>query len=371
MERKKCVIIRSNALDRDIRIPKEITVLQEKYDITFLGWKRDLRCESNIFQTQNFEQRLLKIQAPYGRLILLYIPLWWVYIFFWLLINKWDIVHVINFDSVIPALIAVKLKNKKIIYEILDTYEDSIILSNIIRDILIKIDKIILRLSNVIILVDEAQINEFKGIPNKNIVIIYDSPPDVFSKNIEKTDPNFVLFYAGNLYKDRNLNLDKIIEAIKEIEGVKLIFAGYGDLVPQILKIEKDMPEKVQFIGQLRYEEVMINIQKADLLFVLRDPSVPINKYICGSTLFNAMMCGKPVLVNKGTSTALKVLKENCGLVLNAHDLSELREKIILLKNDIDLCRRLGQNGRRAYEKRYNWDIMGKRLLDIYMRLDL
>jgi glycosyltransferase involved in cell wall biosynthesis len=82
------------------------------------------------------------------------------------------------------------------------------------------------------------------------------------------------------------------------------------------------------------------------------------------------MMCGRPILVNKGTSTAKKVLEENCGLVVDANNIEEIREAIIKLRDNPELCRELGANGRRAYEERYSWEIMEQRLIALISGVD-
>jgi glycosyltransferase involved in cell wall biosynthesis len=96
---------------------------------------------------------------------------------------------------------------------------------------------------------------------------------------------------------------------------------------------------------------------------------VPFYRYICGSTLFNAMVCGKPILVNLGTSTTNKVNRENCGLAVNSGDVEEIKQAIIRLRDNPPLCRELGANARRAYEQRYGWEIMETRLIGLYNEL--
>ena len=129
------------------------------------------------------------------------------------------------------------------------------------------------------------------------------------------------------------------------------------------------MPDKVEFIGKISYEEIIERGLRADLFFVLRDSMVPTNRYTCGSTLFNAMICSKPILVNQGTSTAKKVSEEKCGLVVNANNIEEIREAIIKLRDSPELCEDLGTNGRKAYEQKYGWHIMEQRLLALYHEL--
>jgi glycosyltransferase involved in cell wall biosynthesis len=369
---KKIVFIKSNSLDIDVRVPKETRILRENYfNITFLGWNRELRkTGSKITDSSKINQVLMNLKAPYGKKIILYIPIWWFFEFFWLISHRWDIVHVVNLDSLLPAFLVAKIKNKKIIYEILDTYEDLNIIPKLLRDFIISIDKIFMKNSDIVILVDENQIQEFNGIPNNNAIVLYDSPPDLFTKDKIKNEKweEFTLFYAGVLFKERNLNIEKIIQAVQEIDNVQLIIAGYGNLVDDIKYYSSLTPNKIKYIGILSNVKAMEMCAEATLMFQLREPTVLINKYICGSTLLNAMMCGTPILVNKGTSTAEKVLNENCGLVINANNVEEIKNAIIKLRDDSELRTELGKNGRRAYVNKYNWEIMENKLLDIYYR---
>lgn len=374
--KKKVVFVMLNPIEQDIRLTKEIKSLKQKdYTFTLLCWDRE--CKTNkLERPKDYEEKRLKLKAPAGNIkALTFFPIWWCFIFIHLLISKWDIVHAVNFNCIIPALIAGKLKRKPVIYEILDVYEDMTILPGIIRSICLYIDKLFMLFVNAIIIVDELQIEEIGGIPNSKIILIYDSPPDDFTKkdftiffNEYKSDI-FTLFNAGNLYKIKRLNLDKIFKAIEQIDNVKLIIAGYGDLVQEIKEAMQRLPGKVEFIGKISYEEVIKRGMEADLFFILRDTTVLANKYTCGSTLFNAMICGKPILANKGSSTAIKVHNENCGLVVNANNIEEIKEAIIRLRDNPGLCKELGANARRAYEERYSWEVMEQRFLALYREL--
>lgn len=122
-------------------------------------------------------------------------------------------------------------------------------------------------------------------------------------------------------------------------------------------------------MGSIGHEEVLRITAEADLLSVFRSHRVLASKYICGSKLLEAMMCGRPILVNKGTSTANKVLEENCGLVVDVNNIEEIKEAIIKLRDDPELCEELGANGRKAYEEQYGWEIMEQRLLTLYREL--
>ncbi len=370
---KRVIFIRSNPPDRDVRVPKETRALKQAgYRTSLLFWDRDCHYKK-IRDAKEREQVGLRLRAPYGVKVLPFFPIWWGFVFFQLLITRWQVAHAINLDCAIPTLLAGKLKRKPVIYEILDIEYEARLPKAVLR-VCTKLDKLFMRLADGIIVADEAQIEGLGGIPNHRVAPIYDSPPDAFTGKDtahagHQGNTTFMLFYAGVLYRNKRLNLDKVIKAIEDIDGAKLVIAGYGDLVKEIEELSHHMPHKVEFIGKISYEEVIERGLQADLFFILRDPTLPTNKYTCGSNLFNAMICGKPILASAGSSTAIKVNAENCGLVVDADSVEQIGQAIIKLKNNPQLCKELGANGRKAYEQRYSWAIMEQHLIGLYRQL--
>lgn len=373
MEKKKAIIIRGSSLERETRATKIIKTLTENnYDAHLLWWDRGLaveRSEREEAGTQ-FSETVFNFKAPYGPKSLIFLPFWWAFIFFNLLTKKWDIAHAIQIISLPPAILAGKIKRKPVVYDMLDTYEDSIFLPQRIRNFCVAIDKLFMRLADAVVLADEEQVEEVKGIPNDNVEVIYDSPETYVEINKKNRQNDvFTLFFAGSLSSGKYLNLDKIFEALESLNDVRVIIAGHGDLVPYIMSIEKRMPEKVEYIGEISHAEVLQRSADADLLFMLRDPVLPVNKYICGSKILESMMCGTPIIVNGGSSTAKMVQRTNCGFVVNAHNVEEIVSVINILINNPKMCVQLGFNGRKAYDKIYSWTIMGDRLLKLYEKI--
>jgi glycosyltransferase involved in cell wall biosynthesis len=278
----------------------------------------------------------------------------------------------VNFPSVIPAIIASRLKNRPIIYDVEDTYADQLNVGmlDIVRLLGIMIERLSMKFVNAVVLVDDIQVEEFRGIPNPHLAVIYDSPSPLLSYFVKASEKDaFTIFYAGYLDQSRHLHIQAIIEAVGTIEGVRVIFAGEGDLVEGLKAKEIETHCKIQYIGWIPYAKALEMTYKSDLLFSLREPTPPVQKYICGSKFLEAIMCGKPILVNKGTSTASKVHKENCGLVVDANNIEEIEKAIIKLKENPELCQQLGVNGRKAYEQRYSWEIMKHRLISLYQEV--
>lgn len=367
---KRVIFIKTNLIDRDERMQKETAALKRKgYVITLLTWDRDRKISNHrLAKILGYEEICLRCKAPWGIKILPLLPIWWCFVFYQLMVNNWDIAHVINFDSIVSASIVGKLKRKPIIYEILDTYEDETKIPTFIRNISIKIDKLFIGLATSVILVDELQIREFGGISKSSVVTIYDSPPNVPNNvtiNYHKNEI-FTIYYTGRFDKARRMNLDKIISAIKAIDNVRFVISGQGDQIEEIQNWATSMPTKITFLGFITNEEVLKWTDYADLLLVARTPTVIGNKYNCGSTILRALMFGKPFIANKGTATADLVCREHCGIVVDAYDIDDIIKSIMTLRDNPSLVQEFGKNAKIAYEKHYKWEIMEQRLIDLY-----
>ena len=376
MTRKNVIIVKSYyPLEKDPRLTKLLKMLEcGGYSITYMGWDRNCTTlfSSKQVKSERYKSIIMQASIPFGPKSFPFLFVWWLFVLTRLLKLEWDIVHVVNFPSIIPAIFATKLKNKLIVYDIEDTTADQLpSMPNFLRSLGIIIEKSCMKAVSAVILVDEMQEIEFGGIPNPNYAVIYDSPSSLHltSNQSTKEGGSFKIFYAGLLYRRRHLHLESLIKAIKNIEGVTIILAGEGDLVEEIRIKTLEMPEKVRYVGWLPYDKVLQMSYEADLLVSLRGPNPLIHRYICGSKFLEALMCGKPILVNKGTSTAIKVSRDNCGIVVDAHNIDQVKEAILKLKDDRELCVALGMNGKKAYEQRYSWEIVQNRLLTLYSKI--
>ncbi len=367
----KVVVIRSCLETLTPRAFKNArTLASEGYETTVLAWDREaINPKSEV--KDGYQARRFRFGAPLGPRVLPYLPVWWCYEFLWLMRNHWDVVHAMDLDTVLPALLAARIKRKPVIYEIADVYEDMIVLPRMLRKVSVCVDKLFMRAANAIIISDDARIEELGGIPNGNIIAIYNAPPDLPGApgEIVRTGDVFTIFYSSMLHTDRQSNLDKVIGAIRDIDGARLIIAGYGNQVGEMEQWASAAPGQVQFVGRISYTETLERTMAADLMVALYDPGVLNSRYASANKLFEAMMCAKPILVSKNTAMADIVAKEDCGLVVDSANFEEIKEAIIKLKDDPELRRQLGARGRKAYEERYNWETMRQRLLDCYRGL--
>ena len=364
------IMLKSNLIDTDNRMIKEYHSLKHfNYAITLLCWnregKRDISDAYSPLETLN-------LRAPYGVKYLFLLPMWMLYAFIKLLLMEYDYIHAINFDSYIPSLIAARIRGKPIVYEIEDTYVDQISMPVILQRTVLYFDRFLSRFADAIVLVDECQLREFNGLSNPNVHVIYDAPPD-FACNFTKSNSNdetFKIFYPGIFFRARQLNLDKIIDFVLKTDNVQLTISGYGDMKDEIIELANKAPNKIKYVGWVESRADLFQMMyNSDLTFAFKDIVVPLNRYICGSKVFEAMMCSVPIIVNANTSVAMKVKKHNCGVVVDARNQSEVESALLKLIGDRQYCRHLGENGRRAYMELYRWDVMESKLFSLYQRL--
>jgi len=361
---KKVIMLLSNPFKPDPRVYKEAkSLVNNGYDVTVLAWDRECKYpKKEVIDEIKIER--IRLKAPYGKITLfIYLYFWWIYEFLFLIKNKYDIVHACNFDTLLPALIASKLKRKKIIFDIFDFYGKMLPPSlSKFSYILTKLERFFIGYVNAVIIPDKDRKREINYL-NRKIVVIMNTPLDIEKKKLEKKNIKFQIFYAGLIARERGL--ENMIKAIEDSDDIELIIAGFGrdeEILIPLFKRSKN----VEYIGRLPYEKVLEMTMKSDLLFALYDTEIENNKYASPNKLFEAMMCGKPIIVNKDTTMSKIVKKWNCGLVVPYNNIEKIKESILKIKNDPNLKIELGKNGRRAYGEEYNWKIMEKRLLDLY-----
>jgi len=59
-----------------------------------------------------------------------------------------------------------------------------------------------------------------------------------------------------------------------------------------------------------------------------------------------------------------------CGIAIPYGDTQALERSLQRLADDPETARRLGENGRRAYESSFRWDTMRRVLQDLYASLE-
>lgn len=369
----KCLILRSTPVPPDPRVEKAATALANAgYEVEVFCWDRNSQDTFRTFKSVSDENPKVSfcrfgMKSSYGtQETLIKSFIWNIAGFFHILKKRPETIYSCFFDTLPTAILASRIMNIPVVYDPFDNYADCLDggVPSIIRKMLKRTEIELANKAEVVILADETRVRQYEN-RLLNTIIIYNSPINKIGtydhSDIIRENPNheFTIFYAGILSKDRGI--EAMLSAAGNVPGIRIIIAGYGKDV----EYYKDLFNKytsVTYLGTINYQSVIEHTRKASLLFALYDPSITNNKFASPNKLFEAMMCGIPIMVSSETSMSEKVLIEDCGVVVEYDNEGQIQAAVTRLRDDPALCVRMGDNGRKAYRDKYDWNIMEKRL---------
>lgn len=162
-------------------------------------------------------------------------------------------------------------------------------------------------------------------------------------------------------------NLEMVIEAISRIDSDDIVFLHVGKVIDSdyknsLVKLTEDLEltDKVKFIDQVDQDGLYDILKIADVFVQAgfkESYAIPI---------IEAMAAGIPVITTK-VGIAYDVI-ENGETGFNITNEKDLAQKIELLKQDLELKKKIGENCREV-AKEYDWEIIVDRLEEFYNSL--
>ena len=314
----------------------------------------------------------LDIKAKTGRGLrnIFQLLLYQTLVFKWLLSNrnKYDVIHVFDFDAGLPVMIVCKFARKKYVYHIADFYVDSRMgIPSLIKNIIKKLEFLVISNAETTIVCTEDRVKQIEGSNPKKLVVIHNAPslsPSVRPTNTFSED-KLIFTYVGSLSERRFVK--HAIQIFKNLPEFQLNIAGMGNLA-EYVEEEAKKAKNIKYFGKVDYNTALDMYAHSNVMFAIYDPRVPNHKFSAPNKVYEAMFLGKPIIVAKGTGVD-KIVKQNeMGFVI---DFSENGFIGVLeqIKNNPTILEQYGENARKAYP-RYSWPIMKKRLVNVYEELN-
>jgi glycosyltransferase involved in cell wall biosynthesis len=175
--------------------------------------------------------------------------------------------------------------------------------------------------------------------------------------------------YVGDISKIRGI--EEIILAMNYTHGVKLNLAGkFGDKSLENKVKNQQAWLKVNelgFLNRLQVNEVLAK-SKAGLVTLH-----PVINYMDALPvkMFEYMAAGIPVIASNFPLWCEIVEGNQCGICVNPLDTNAISKAIQYFVEHSQDAERMGKNGRKAVEEKYNWLIEEKKLLRLYEGLKL
>ena len=371
-------LVRSNSIIYDIRTIKVLASLYKRYNLLILGWDRNgLYKFDHLKEVMNWKPndiktrvRILGIRAPLGRESLVsyipmvfYFPIFWIWVLINLIKSKPKVVYACDLDTILPCYIYKVLFRKKLIFDVYDRYAMTLIPAKFktLHAIVNFFEEFFSAHVDVLINISKEVLDTFRKKPARSIIIM-NCPKDYDFKKEESNESHpLKIVYTGAVWRESR-GLENIIAVIKDLTDVEFVIAGWyrekdKKFLDQILEIPN-----VKFKGLLEPNEALALEASSDVMIALYDPELLLYNVTLPNKLFEAMMCGVPLITNVASHVVNEV---GSGIIVKYNDKEQIKKAIVSLRDDSELRRRLGLNGRKAFLQKYSWSKMEEELFKI------
>jgi colanic acid biosynthesis glycosyl transferase WcaI len=160
--------------------------------------------------------------------------------------------------------------------------------------------------------------------------------------------PNeFICLYAGNM--GHKQGLDNLLDAgaLLDGRGIRIVLAGDGNDRRRLEARCGDMGRQViSFLDLQPAEQHGAMLRAADILLLSQRASV--TDMALPSKLTSYFAVGRPVVgaVAEGSTAAMEMANAKAGIVVRPGDTAALANAILALRENVETCRVLGDNGR-------------------------
>jgi glycosyltransferase involved in cell wall biosynthesis len=311
--------------------------------------------------------------ARYGALKLLgYFPFFWGWTFIKLCKYHPKCIHACDLGTVGPCYIYKVLFRKKLVFDIFDRYamayipKDRNFFFKALYSLVNFLEEYYAKRADVLINVSDEMLQTFRNRPKNCITIMNCAEDNLTKKSSEKSTKksnNFQLLFTGHIRQGRGLEI--LPEIVNNLKNTQLIITGRVEDNKLLNKLKG--LTNVSYRGFIGPDKVLELEESSDLMIALYDLNLQTqNKFVMGNKLFEAMMCGVPILTN----VAKEIVDEtNCGTLVQYDNAEQIKDAIITLRDNPQLRKELGANGRKAFLEKYNWRVMEQKLYKIYDEL--
>lgn len=272
----------------------------------------------------------------------------------------------------LPFCAVLEVLGASIIYDVHDDYEASILtrLSKhlLIAQLLSKLwwffERNISKLFDGIVVADRHLARKFERL---SPVILGNFPRLDFTSATETlSETTFNIIYVGGV--DRNRGVDKLLDALDLLPCMDIRCHVIGECRDNTLIERINSNPRVVWYGRVAWTDLHKYYTRAHVGVALYKP-IPSFLYCPGENsvkIIEYMAAGLPVICSDFPGLKTFVEDAGYGLTVQPDNPAAIAEKIRFLYEHPDVGARMGQNGRRAFETKYNWEKQEGKLTALY-----
>ena len=277
----------------------------------------------------------------------------------------------------LSAMIVGRLKRIPYIYNVQDINPDVLIKLGIIKNRLFIVfskwlEKFVYHHAKKITVLSKGfQANLLhKGVPNDKISVIQNfvdpdliqpgSKENIFSQEYNLNN-KYVVLYAGNLGHSQYLeNLIECASLLCDDGGIEFVIVGNGSREDYLKRMSESLGlRNLQFIPFQPMEIVPDIYASADISIVTLKKEIALDSV--PSKILTIMASSRPVVaaVDEGSDAWQLVREANSGICIEPENPQALKSAVVYLKNNPEISREYGKNGREYILKYHTREMTG------------
>ena len=280
-----------------------------------------------------------------------------------------------NLFSIIPGYFYSKFTGANVIRVVDDLwpeilYERGYIKSKILKWIINRLTRVSYEFPKYLIPLNEEVkqiIHEKYKIEEQKIKIIsHGIDTKIFQYNQYERKKEFIVMYSGSLVESYDFNI--IIHAAKKLqnEKIKFIIRGKGKLLSDIEKLIKELKVNNVILNTdfLPIHELSKTLSNADILLAPMGKGKHLN-FSLPTKILEYQAVGRPIICSSDGAIGKYIENSESGIKTKHQDVDRFVEAIEKLMKDKELCKKLGENGRKTIEEFHDITRIGEQLSDV------
>lgn len=211
---------------------------------------------------------------------------------------------------------------------------------------------------------------KFRISPERISPVHFGANRDLFTPRAlqeKKPGDKFIVSFHGKITSEIT-GIDFMIDAIKmlEKENIEFRFIGKGPLLDRYQKKTEALGIKnIVFTGWINQDKLCDFISQSDAILGAYGLT-PKGDRVIAAKVYEAFATKRPVLIGDN-SAAREILTDRVhGVFVKMGDARDLADKILLLKNDKALRKKVAEGGLAIYETTLSPETIGKELQDVF-----
>ena len=189
---------------------------------------------------------------------------------------------------------------------------------------------------------------------------------------INKFKDKCTLTYVGGFDSHRGIEcaIKAIPQIVKIIPNFELILVGSGSNFNDLVQLSNSLNvgKYISFEGWQPNEKLSSYIKASNLCLIPHLKTVHTDNTI-PHKLFQYMIFEKPVIASNCNPIERIINETGAGLVFESNNENDLAKKVIHLYKNTELQSQMGNKGKEAVQKKYNWIATSKKLIVLYKKL--